>query len=110
MNAQMNALTKYPEAVHTDNHEKALFYYTEALEIRTATAWPFERAVTLLNYVETCWHLNLAGNGSNHALFEEMLAKTREALELTSDPTLRQEARQQLEKLETLRLALAAEI
>lgn len=109
-NNYANALTKYPEAVHTDNHEKALFYYTEALEIRTATAWPFERAVTLLNYVETCWYLNLAGNGSNHALFEEMLAKTREALELTSDPNIRQEARQQLEKLETLRLALAAEI
>ena len=109
-NNYANALTKYPEAVHTDNHEKALFYYTEALEIRTATAWPFERAVTLLNYVETCWYLNLAGNGSNHALFEEMLAKTREALELTSDPNIRQEARKQLEKLETLRLALAAEI
>lgn len=109
-NNYANALTKYPEAVHTDNHEKALFYYTEALEIRTATAWPFERAVTLLNYVETCWYLNLAGNGSNHALFEEMLAKTREALELTSDPNIRQEARQQLENLETLRLALAAEI
>jgi tetratricopeptide (TPR) repeat protein len=107
-NNYANALGKYPEAVHTDNFEKALFYYNEALEVRSAKAWPFERAVTLLNYVEACWHLNIAGK-SNQALFEEMKAKTREAFELTTDPKMREEARNQMEKLETLRLVLDAE-
>lgn len=105
-----NALNKYPEAVHTDNHEKALFFYTEALAIRTAAEWPVERAVTLLNYVETCWYLNLAGNGSNHALLEDMMARANEALQLTSDRNIREEAQQQLEKLESLRQVLADEI
>lgn len=107
-NNYANALGKYPEAVHTDNFEKALFYYNEALEVRSAKAWPFERAVTLLNYVEACWHLNIAGK-SNQALFEEMKTKTREAFELTTDPKMREEARNQMEKLETLRLVLDAE-
>jgi hypothetical protein len=104
-----NALTKYPAAVHSDNLEKALFYYSEALAIRTAEAWPLERAVTLLNYVETSWHLNLAGNGSNRALFEQMLRNTQEAKQLTNDPTIIAEAEEQLEQLEQLRIALEAE-
>ena len=104
-----NALGKYPQAVHTDNFEKALFYYNEALDVRTAAAWPLERAVTLLNYVEACWHLSLEGNGSNQALFEEMMYKTREAYALTSDQKIREEARSQMDKLENLRVILEAE-
>jgi tetratricopeptide (TPR) repeat protein len=104
-----NALTKYPDAVHTDNMEKALFYYAAALEIRSAAQWPLERAVTLLNYVETCWHLNLAGRDSDTPVFEEMLHKTREALSLTKDPFIIRQAEEQLEKLEQLRQVLAGE-
>lgn len=104
-----NALTKYPSAVHSDNIEKALFYYNEALQIRRADAYPLERATTLLNYVEASWHLNLAGNGSNHALFEDMTAKATEASALTDDPNIREEAASHLEKLEALRLVLEQE-
>ncbi|NJL77331.1 MAG: hypothetical protein HC892_22195 [Saprospiraceae bacterium] len=104
-----NALTKYPTAIHSDNTEKALFYYNEALSIRQAHQFPFERAVTLLNYVEACWHVNLANNGSNKALFEEMVAKTQEALALTSDENIIDEAQQQLQKLEELKQKLAEE-
>ncbi|MEI6412121.1 MAG: hypothetical protein WCR52_22205 [Bacteroidota bacterium] len=104
-----NALSKYPEAVHSDNLEKALFYYTEALEIRIAAAWPLERAVTLLNYVETCWHLNLAGNGSNRALYEDMVAKATEARNISPDPAIKAEAEAQLKRLETLKIALDQE-
>ncbi len=104
-----NALTKYPAAIHSDNIEKALFYYNEALSVRVADRFPFERAVTLLNYVEACWHVNLAGNGSNQALFDDMLAKTQEALSLTQDANVHEEARQQLLKLEHLRQTLAEE-
>lgn len=106
-----NALAKYPASVHTDNFEKALFYYNEALEIRTAAAFPIERAATLLNYVEACWNLNLEGKGavSDKALFENMLAKVQEALALNSDPQVKDEANQQLERLENLRQTLTAE-
>ncbi|MCC6282035.1 MAG: hypothetical protein IT262_15635 [Saprospiraceae bacterium] len=109
-NNYANALTKYPEAVHSDNREKALFYYAEALSIRTAEDWPLERAVTLLNYVETSWYLNLSGNGSNRALFEQMLEHAQEAAQLTDDPAIIKEAQAQLEKLEELRVALEEEV
>lgn len=108
-NNYANALTKYPEAVHSDNREKALFYYNEALSVRTATAWPLERAVTLLNYVATCWDLNLTGNGSNRALFEQMVDMAREAQQLTQDPAIVAEAQLHLEKLAELQVALEQE-
>lgn len=103
-----SALTKYPEAVHSDNLEKALFYYNEALGIRTAEAWPLERAVTLLNFVETSWYLNLEGNGSKQGLYQQMLAYAQEAQQLTKDSTIISEAEEQLGKLAILRVALEA--
>jgi tetratricopeptide (TPR) repeat protein len=108
-NNYANALTKYPEAIHSDNREKALFYYAEALNIRTAEAWPLERAVSLLNCVETSWYLNLTDNGSNRDLFEQMVQMAREARDLTQDPALIAEAQQHLEKLEQLNIALMQE-
>lgn len=108
-NNYASAMTKYPDAIHSDNFEKALFYFNEALSIRTAATWPLERAVTLLNYVETAWFLNLEGNQSNQALFDQMLEHTREAQQLTTDPAIIDAAQQQLDKLEALRVALAEE-
>jgi hypothetical protein len=90
--------------------EKALFYYTEALEVRTAADWPLERAVTLLNFVETSWYLNLDGNGSNRSLFEQMVANAQEAQQLTTDPAIIAEAQSQLQKLAELRVALEQEV
>ena len=109
-NNYANALSKYPDAVHSDNLEKALFYYAEALSIRTAAEWPVERAVTLLNYVETCWFLNLEGAGfSSGPLFGEMVEKAREAQQLTNDPVLIEGAQRHLDKLEELRVAIFAD-
>jgi hypothetical protein len=108
-NNYASALTKYPAAIHSDNMEKALFYYTEALEVRTAVQWPLERAVTLLNFVETSWYLNLEGRGSNQEVFDDMVAKATEAKMLTTDPAIVAEAQSQLEKLEELRTALLQE-
>jgi tetratricopeptide (TPR) repeat protein len=108
-NNYASALTKYPEAIHSDNLEKALFYFNEALAIRTAAVWPLERAVTLLNFVETSWFLNLEGQGSNHTLFEQMVQMAEEAQTLTNDPAIRAEAAAQLKKLAELRVALEQE-
>ncbi|HNL38111.1 MAG TPA: hypothetical protein PKH43_03235 [Saprospiraceae bacterium] len=104
-----NALTKSPPAVHSDNIEKALFYYNEALDVRRADLLPVERAVTLLNYVEACWHLNLEGRSSNRPLYNDMLAKAEEARTLTDDPNIREEATAQLRRLSELGATLARE-
>ncbi len=108
-NNYANALSKYPEAVHSDNLDKAVFYYAEALEVRKAPEWPLERAVTLLNYVETCWFLNLQGNGSNRALYEQMQDMVKEAESLSDDAQIQASVKEQMERLEKLEQALKEE-
>jgi tetratricopeptide (TPR) repeat protein len=108
-NNYANALSKYPAAVHSDNLEKAVFYYAQALEVRTAADWPLERAVTLLNYVETCWFLNLQGNGSNRALYEQMQHMVQEAASLSEDTQIQASAAEQMERLHKLKQALEVE-
>ena len=65
-----------------------------------------ERAVTLLNYVESCWYVQLDEENSNQAFFEQMIEMAREAKSLTNDPGLMAEADKQLLKLEQLRVVL----
>ncbi|MGL6022580.1 MAG: hypothetical protein ACRC0A_05700, partial [Chitinophagaceae bacterium] len=50
------AYTKYPVAVLSNNFDKALEWYTEALSIRTQYEYPLERVRTLLNYLEASWY------------------------------------------------------
>ena len=105
-----NAISKYPEAIHSDNLEKAIFYYNEALSIRTAEHFPFERALTLLNYLEALWFLNLAEkNGSSVGLFQQMLGFAEEARSLTTEPAIIAEAESHLQKLQELGETLAQE-
>jgi hypothetical protein len=103
-----NALTQYPAAIHTDNHEKALFYYAQALEIRTAEAYPLERAMTLLNYLEAAWHKELAEDRFDQEHYEDMLSKAREVSALTDDPTLRADAQRHLDQLARLKTSFAS--
>lgn len=98
-----NAMTKYPAAVHSDNHEKALFYYQEALNIRTAEEFPTERAITLLNYIEACWYVGNEEDTFNEIRYNDMLQKAQEVLSLSSDAQMQADARQHLEKLAKLR-------
>ncbi len=98
-----NAMTKYPAAVHSDNHEKALFYYQEALNIRTAEEFPTERAITLLNYIEACWYVGNEEDTFNEIRYNDMLQKAQEVLNLASDAHMQADARQHLEKLAKLR-------
>ncbi len=99
-NSYGNALSKYPAAIHSDNHEKALFYYQEALEIRTAAAFPIERALTLLNFLEASW--NVGTQTDEEKRLEDMKSKAREVKMLSTDPTILAEADLHLRKLETL--------
>jgi len=105
-----NAITKFPEAIHSDNLEKAIYYYNEALSIRTATLFPFERALTLLNYLEALWFLNLANkNGSSAGLYQQMLDFAAEARSLTNEEGIMAEAENHLQKLQELGETLAQE-
>lgn len=102
-----NALTKYPAAVLTDNYEKALFYYAQALAIRTAADYPLERAMTLLNYLEAAWHKELAEDRFDADHYADMLAKAREIESLTDDPVLLADAQRHLDQLAALKSSYA---
>lgn len=103
-----NALTKFPQAVHSDNYEKALFYYQEALAVRT-TAFPYERAISLLNFLEASWKVSNDQDELNEERFAEMLAKAREVKTLPVDAGMWQEAEKHLELLAELRGIVRAE-
>ncbi len=97
-----NALTKFPLAIHSDNYEKALFYYQEALTIRTADTYPIERALTILNFLEASWNKGIGSKESDEKRFEDMKAKANEVKTLSNDPSVLEEANLHLEKLEKL--------
>ncbi len=96
-----NALCKFPPTIHSDKFEKALNYYNEALQIRT-TQYPYERALTLLNYIEACWNIrNEKTNGQDRWL--DMKQKAEEVLQLVEDENLRAEAQRHLQGLQQLK-------
>jgi tetratricopeptide (TPR) repeat protein len=101
-NSYANALTKYPPSVKSDNHAKALNLYRQALEIRSASEYPYERALTILNFLEASWYVNHADEQEEHMLFNEMIEKANEIEHLTDDPKLLADAQQHLEKIHEL--------
>lgn len=98
-----NALTKYPVAKLADNYEKALYYYEEALRIRSAEDFPLERSLTLLNYLEAQWFLGMPEDRFEADRYYEMVRKAEEVLELTNDTELRETAKGHLKKLQQLK-------
>ncbi|WP_026993784.1 hypothetical protein [Flectobacillus major] len=105
-NHYANALTKYPEAKLTDNYRKALDFYNEALAVRTAYEYPYERTLTLLNYLEACWHVHEEDAEKQKALLDEMKLKAEEIQELVNDEKLLAEAQIHIEKLNELAFIL----
>ncbi|MEN0050876.1 MAG: hypothetical protein AAF806_27660 [Bacteroidota bacterium] len=97
-----NAFTKFPQAIHTDNYEKALFYYQEALDVRTSN-YPYERTITLLNFLEASWNVGNDPERFNKERYEDMLAKALEIKNLVNEEELLQEAEKHLEMLNSLK-------
>ena len=97
-----NAYTKYPQSKRSDNFEKALNYYTEALSVRPASTYPTERALTLLNYLEASWKVGNPDDGFNTTRFNDMVAKANEIKTLTKDPQLISETEEHLRLLEKM--------
>jgi tetratricopeptide (TPR) repeat protein len=98
------AHTKYPLALHSDNYDKALSWYREALDIRTAVAYPFERVLTLSNYMEASWY---AGNKTefDEDRYNDMVVRANEILLLSNDSAICKQAKEHLGKLEQLKQA-----
>ncbi|MEM8525460.1 MAG: hypothetical protein AAGG68_12540 [Bacteroidota bacterium] len=97
-----NAFSKFPQAVLTDNFEKSLFYYQEALDVRTPD-YPYERAITLLNFLEASWNVSNDSENFNEARYEDMLLKAKEIPTLVEDVEMIEEANKHLQMLEQLR-------
>ena len=103
-----NALTKYPTALRSDNYEKALEYYQEALQVRTPQ-FPYERALTLLNYLEASWHTDNGEEDFNQARYRDMQQKAQEVKQLVDVPDLLEEADKHLAQLEQLKQTIQDE-
>jgi tetratricopeptide (TPR) repeat protein len=101
------AYTKYPAALHSDNFDKALAWYREALDIRTAAQYPLERTLTLVNYLEASWYV---GNKTefDENRYSDMLAKAQEILFLSNDEAIRAAAHEHLRQLSLLKEAADA--
>ncbi|MEA5257972.1 hypothetical protein VB264_09255 [Arcicella aquatica] len=105
-NHYANALTKYPEAKLTDNYRKALVFYNEALLVRTAYEYPYERTLTLLNYLEASWHVYEEDPDEQKKLFDDMMNKAEEIKNLVDDEKLLAEADSHVVKLKELSILL----
>ncbi len=94
-----NAYTKYPVAALGDNFEKALDWYREALDVRTAKEYPFERSLTLSNYLDASWKAGNPGDGWSTDRFNDMWEKASELKQLESNQELTSEAEKHLDAL-----------
>jgi tetratricopeptide (TPR) repeat protein len=97
-----NAYTKYPAALHSDNFDKALAWYREALDVRTPELYPLERVLTLSNYLEASWYV---GNKTefDEDRYNDMVAKATEICSLSNDEAICAAAREHLRQLSQLK-------
>ena len=97
-----NALTKFPLAIHSDNYQKALDYYREALSVRS-TNYPYERAISLLNFLEASWNVSNSNDEFNEDRYKDMRAKAEEVQQLIDDEDMMAESQKHLDMLDTLK-------
>jgi len=97
------ALMGFPEAKLHNNLDKSFAMFEDALTIRTAKNYPFERALTLLNQLELYWLINNETNEDELKNYKEMLTKANEIKNLVDDKALLKKAEEQLETLHKLK-------
>ena len=99
------ALINFPEAKLHNNLEKSFGLFEEALQIRTAEQYPFERASTLINQLELYWLLH---NETGHEMkrLEEMNAKLNEIKTLVNDADMLEKVAFHETKLQSLKTLL----
>jgi hypothetical protein len=104
---QGNAYTKYPASLHSDNLEKALLWYNQALDIRTRDKYPIERDHTLSNYLEVSWRAADSSDNISERRYNDMYQKALEMKDQSVNSAMAEEAEGQLRQLEELKLQFA---
>ncbi len=79
------ALMSFPPAKLHDNLKKAEGLFDEALDVRTASKHPFERALSLMNKLELYWQMNNENKMDEAAQVSKMSAIAKEIKTLTSE-------------------------
>ena len=97
------ALMHFPPAKIHDNLEKASGLFEEALEIRIAESYPFERALTLMNQLELGWLTHNEAGEEELKKYEDMKAKAEEVKTLITDTGLIEQADKHLQELEKVK-------
>lgn len=100
------ALMSFPEAKLHNNLNKAFDLFENALSVRTAEDYPFERALSLLNQIELMWLIHNETDKEEIENLELMIKKANEIKYLVNDPTLINKAQEQIIALENLKKIL----
>ena len=100
------ALMNFPPAKLHDNYQKAADLFEEALQIRQANNYPFERALTLMNQLELYWLTHNENEQAAQQKYQQMIGKVQEIRQLVDDATLLEQANAHLTQLEKLKPVL----
>ncbi len=98
------ALMNFPEAKIHNNLTKAFSFFEEALSVRTAKEYPFERALTLLNQLELYWLLHNENEQVEKQNYNAMIEKAKSISLLTSEADIIIQANNHLEELKKINL------
>lgn len=97
------ALMHFPPAKIHNNLEKASALFEDALTVRTAENYPFERALTLMNQLELGWLTHNQDSSEAFRKYEAMKAKAEEIKTLVTDAGLLKQADIHLQELEKIK-------
>tara|TARA_R110002051_G_scaffold313263_3_gene389214 strand:- start:10411 stop:11892 length:1482 start_codon:yes stop_codon:yes gene_type:complete len=97
------ALMHFPPAKLHDNLKKSAGLFNDALDTRTATAYPFERALTLLNQLELGWLTHNEDSADELKKYKDMKSKAEEVKTLVKDVELISKADEHLKELEKVK-------
>lgn len=96
-----NALSTMQFSTGELDLHKALECYEEALSVRDHSM-PYERAITLLNYLQTSWYLKDEEDGIDIDRLEDMKAKANEISSLVNDKEMVERASEHIAALQDL--------
>ena len=100
------ALMSFPEAKLHNNLDKAFGMFEDALSVRTGVAYPFERALTLVNQLELYWIMHNENSEEEAKKYNAMLNKANEIPQLVTDSALIEKANEHIEALKNLKTIL----
>ncbi|WP_157663375.1 hypothetical protein [Gilvibacter sp. SZ-19] len=100
------ALMSFPVAKLHNNLDKAFGMFEDALSVRTAASYPFERALTLVNQLELYWVMHNENSEEEAKKYNAMLNKANEISQLVTDSALIEKANEHIEALKNLKTIL----